>query len=326
MRQDAGVGLRAVDLRGRPPPRGWGVEVDEAALRSLADAWRDRPFPLPDYDMPGIDAPRDAAHWFDYAGLTIAVAACLWPPDGDAEWHVEYQGRLLTDMPALFACFSRGLPRTAHGYHLERVLTWHHDDWERFFAGAGVLQLRSLRRQRLLLLVETLIADWDGSFRHVAEAARFHAADVVSCLTETLPGFLDVSPTDVGLLPFNKLAHLATSLMARCEDVQVTGVDQLPAFPDYMLPRVLRAAGVLRYTERLAAEVDALAPIEHGGRWECALRWATVHAVDRLRDELASRGNPTCAVAVDYALWRAAALEPGRGALGPHHRCLTMAY
>jgi hypothetical protein len=145
-------------------------------------------------------------------------------------------------------------------------------------------------------------------------------------LVDDVPGFRDMTPTSAGLLAFNKLAHLAVTFMSRVDGAMITGLADFPAFADYMLPRVLRHAGVFRYSERLAHAVDTLAPIEHGSRWECALRWATVHAVERLRAELACRGNDTTTVAVDYALWHAAVLGEERAALGPHHRCLTMAY
>jgi hypothetical protein len=58
----------SIDLRREPPPPSWGVTLDADALGALADRWRHRPLPLPTYDMPGIDAPRDPAHWFDFAG------------------------------------------------------------------------------------------------------------------------------------------------------------------------------------------------------------------------------------------------------------------
>ena len=315
-----------LDLRQQPPPPAWGVTVVEDRLAALADAWRARPLPLPSYDLPGIAAPRSPAHWFDYAGLSICVAACLWPPEGEDEWTVTYEGAELTDMPALFACFSRGLPRREQGYDLEALLAWTGADWAAFFAGRGTLQLRSLRRHRLVLVAETLRADWGGTFANLVEDCGFDGPAIARCLVDRVPGFRDMTPTAAGLLPFNKLAHLAVSFMTRVEGAALTGLDHFPAFPDYMLPRNLRHHGVLRYSERLAHAVDTRTPIEHDGPWECALRWSVVYAVARLRDELARRGNPASPIAIDYALWHAAALGDDREAMGPHHRCLTMAY
>jgi hypothetical protein len=57
-----------------------------------------------------------------------------------------------------------------------------------------------------------------------------------------------------------------------------------------------------------------------------AIRWATVHAAERLRQELNNRGNPVTSPQLDYVLWASAVLGPDASKMGEHHRTLTLAY
>lgn len=129
---------------------------------------------------------------------------------------------------------------------------------------------------------------------------------------------------------------------------------ELTMFADYRVPQLLRHAGVMVYSDALAAAVDKLEPVAVGSEEEIEIRAATVVAVDMLRDLL--RGSATAAVGpdagsgagagvaaaavgsvsglavagnpfsveLDWVLWQAG--EAQRKELLPHHRTLTCFY
>ena len=103
-------------------------------------------------------------------------------------------------------------------------------------------------------------------------------------------------------------------------------LESFPVYPDYMLPRVLRHHGVLRYQPVLSSAVDGRHLIPAGSDWELAIRWATVYAADQLRADLNRIGNPVSTPALDYALWHDAVLGSDAALMGEHHRTVTMAY
>jgi hypothetical protein len=100
-------------------------------------------------------------------------------------------------------------------------------------------------------------------------------------------------------------------------------VAELTCFADYKLPQVLRHAGVLVYSERLARRVDDWVELAAGSREELEIRAATVVAVDLIRDRLAELGRPLMAVEVDWMLW---AWSQGVFPVRPHHRTRTIFY
>ena len=105
-----------------------------------------------------------------------------------------------------------------------------------------------------------------------------------------------------------------------------TGYEDFPVYPDYMLPRVFRHYGVLRYSNDLAAAVDSRSVIPAGSDAEHAIRWATVYAGHCLRVALAERGNEVTGPGLDYHLWSQAVLGPEADSFGEHHRTITMRY
>lgn len=312
-------------LTREPPPPDWGVAVDPHALVALADRWRSSAFDAPRFAYPGLPAWRGAG-WVDFCGAAVAVCACLWAPKGEETWRAELDGRWLDDAPGLFACFTRARWATEEGLALTPFTTWSEADARAFFAGRGTLQLVAERGSRLTDLAGVIAGRWGGSFVSLLEEARFDGPAAVDLLIETVPGYRDRVPTEHGLLCFDKLAHLAVALMAERSPRPITRLEEFPVYPDYMLPRVLRHHGLLVYEAGLAAAVDSRALIPQHSRWELAIRWATVYAGEQLRRALNERGNPVTTPELDYRLWSSAVLGPEAGAMGEHHRTVTLAY
>jgi hypothetical protein len=315
-----------VDIRSFPPPVEWGVRVDTETIKECAADWQDQAFPSPRWDYAGLPTSRTPPQWFDFCGLAVSVLACLWPPEGEDMWWTEHLGRRLSDAPALFACFTRGVPAGRGGLDTQMFVEWTDPDAESFFAGSGALQLVPARRRILEQVALILSQRWEGHFLNVVEDAGFSAPAVVDRLVSTFPSYRDEWPSDRGLLAFNKLAHLAAAMMAAGSEIEFTDLDSFPVYPDYMLPMVLRHHRVLNYEPLLANTVDHRRLIGAGSRWELAIRWATVYAGHQLTKALHRLGNPVVTPSLDYFLWHAAVLGPAAGTMGEHHRTLTMAY
>mmetsp|Transcript_59002 Transcript_59002/g.138891 ORF Transcript_59002/g.138891 Transcript_59002/m.138891 type:complete len:102 (-) Transcript_59002:18-323(-) len=101
-------------------------------------------------------------------------------------------------------------------------------------------------------------------------------------------------------------------------------MELLTTFPDYRVPQLLRAIGVLEYTKDLADRIDHLVEIEPGSREEVEIRAFTVQAVEAIKVALAKLGVNRSSVEIDWDLWQRG--EEQRQELLPHHRTLTIFY
>lgn len=301
--------------------------MDDEAIERLAERWADERFELPRFDYAGTPDPRDEGWWFDYVTLSVSVLACLWPPEGEPVWATGLDGVWLDDAPGIFACFTRTVG--PGGVDVARFADLDDTAGRALFRGRGTLQLIDARVARLRDVAAAILDRWDGSAANlVAEAGR-DGSRIAALLGATVPGYLDRPVSGVGRLPFDKLAHLAAAIMAAgvgWGDAGFGGYADFPVYPDYMLPRVLRHVGVLRYAPDLAARIDGREPIDADSEPELAIRWATVHAGANLRRALADRGNPVPSPALDYRLWSEAVLGPDANSFGEHHRTVTLRY
>lgn len=107
-------------------------------------------------------------------------------------------------------------------------------------------------------------------------------------------------------------------------------MDRLTMFADYRVPQILRARGVLRYSQMLAQKIDTNEVIPSGSEEEVEIRAATVQAVECLRDdvrklqELHGGVADVKSVTLDWLLWQEG--ESLKETLPPHHRTLTVFY
>ncbi len=319
--------MALVDLRASPPPDSWGVTIDHDAIAALADRWAGDPFPLPEFDYPGTPDVRDESWWFDYVALSVSVLACLWPPDGESMWHTELAGEWLDDAPGIFAVFTRLLQ--SDGLGLAELAALSDEDGAALFAGRGMLQMIPERVDLIRKVSACLTDRWSGSALNLVEEAGRDGVEIARLLTETVPAYYDRPESSVGVLPFDKLAHLAASIMAAgvgWERAGFHGYDRFPVYPDYMLPRVFRHFGIMVYEATLADVVDNQRLITASSEAELSIRWATVYAGQALAAALHDRGNPVTPPALDYRLWFEAVLGKDAALFGEHHRTITLAY
>lgn len=115
-----------------------------------------------------------------------------------------------------------------------------------------------------------------------------------------------------------KKAQLAISEMwVKAVDAGDTGSRcDLTAFADYQIPNILRAMGVLCYSDDLAAKIDAYQEIPYESDEEKAIRGASILAVEKIA---AQSGVPVAAV--DHYLW-----TRRKEASTPFHLTFTTAY
>jgi hypothetical protein len=313
--------MHIMDIRNTPPPVDWGVSISTSAIDRLADEWKHRKFPLPAWNYKGLPQGLDDASWYTVCVVACSVLACIWPPDSDEMWTTHFEGDDLDDAPAIFSCFSRRIEDGKLDLNIFFELSS-----QEFFEGRGTLQLLDERWEQLGSVVRALRNRWNGQVSNLVAAGDLDAERIVALLVETVPGFNDAPVSLAGPLPFHKLARLATAMMSAGGSTAFVGLERLPVYPDYMLPRVFRHRGIMRYSPELAATIDSRGLVPKESPWELAIRWATVYCGDRLAEALQARGNDVSTPALDYALWESAVLGPDADAMGEHHRTLTLAY
>lgn len=302
-----------------PPPEDWGTTIDDRAISQVVGALRTHQFDHPTFDYAGVPSLATPEEWARFVILGVSVVWRLWPPEGHDMWAAELDGAWLDDASGIWACFARRPESLDLEWHTEDP-----DDRSGFFAGRGVLQ-DVPRRLDLLGHVAQAIQDrWSGSAMNLVEAGAGGATAIAELLIETIPGYRDRPETELGVLPFDKLAHLAVAMMSA--RLPITGVEDFPVYPDYMLPRHLRHLGILVYQPELAAAIDARHLIAKDSPWELGIRWATIHGAALLQTAVAEAGNPVTTPQLDYWLWSEAVLGPEAGAMGEHHRTVTEAY
>lgn len=198
------------------------------------------------------------------------------------------------------------------------------------------------RAAKLREVGAVLARDFQGQAANLVAAAKHSAVELVALLVRHFPGFRDETTYGGVQVAFYKRAQIATADMwaaygqLKCSRESIKegslspfafhDMDQLTMFADYRVPQILRAMGVLTYSDALAAKIDAKAELPAGGEEEVEIRAATVEAVEKLRKALqsASPAVQLSSVEIDWWLWQRG--EEQKDALAPHHKVLTPFY
>jgi hypothetical protein len=142
--------------------------------------------------------------------------------------------------------------------------------------------------------------------------------------------FEDVSLYDNKQIYYYKRAQLLIADLARVGREfgwwDTAGLERLTIFADNAVAHVLRQLGVLVYSDRLAARIDAGEYLEAGERAENEIRAASVIAGNILQKTLAAERKWSTILEIDHYLWDVSHEPEFRRPSMRRHMCRTIAY
>lgn len=282
------------------------VSIDEPRLADVAAWLAYEELPVPPAFLP-VRVPAEMLADF------VLVASCLNFAFTDfstrRRWDLVREGRTYADADGLHLALWEAGPAVLDG-------TW--------LASASAAQVEEilpglqLAEERAAILREcgaVLVERWDGRFANVV-ASVSSVAEYLEVLRREFPRFDDD--------PFLKLAQLSAWILHIEGAMTWPDISRLTAFADYIVPAGLRALGVLRYSEELAAAVDSWTLLEAGSSWEVEIRAATVWACHALCDAVNALRPPDLQVIdaqIDARFWL-----PFHKTHAPHHLTRTIYY
>jgi hypothetical protein len=252
----------------------------------------------------------------------------FWPDPGKARWTISAKGELLNGYWALVAALRRamakGVPLTDAAY-LSAITAEALGD---LLDGSGPIPLLDERAAALREAGQSLLTRDGGQFVNTIARANGSARALAALLATELPSFADVATYRGQAIYFLKRAQICACDVYGASSGRAWGnlaeLDHLTAFADYKIPQVLRALGILNYSEPLARSVDNLVPLAPGREWEIEIRAATIWAVEYLRRALAERGVTLRPFEIDWHLWELGQQLPPD--TRPYHRTRTIYY
>ena len=187
---------------------------------------------------------------------------------------------------------------------------------------------RTLRVQEIGLV---LLRYFDGLAFNLVNQANHSAVELLRLLQMYFTGFQDHALYKGEQVYFYKRAQILIGDVWAAYGCRKTGfasfhdMDQLTMFADYRVPQLLHSRGVLAYSKTLEDKVLQKETIASGSELECEIRAATIHAVERIKQELETEHNiRLLVIQIDWILWQLG--EEKKEVLHPHHRVHSIYY
>lgn len=293
------------------------VRIDERALESYAaelcpkakftpPTWRSNPDHFFDAEEPELVA--------QYILVMDVLNFCFWPTEG-----LEYD--------ALAGGLKRALLADRHCFDAARLAEATEDDIRRWVR-ADIPEAGE--RARLVRECgKSLAAHFGGLAANLVRSAGKSAARLVGLVTSNFPGFRDSAVYRGRQVFFNKRSQIFVGdIWGAFEGAglgEFEDIGSLTMFPDYRVPQVLNAKGVMVYAKALDDAVRERKEVVAGSEEECEIRAASVQAVERLCAVMGKMtGQVVTPVQLDWLLWNTG--EENLASLPPHHRTRTIFY
>ena len=146
---------------------------------------------------------------------------------------------------------------------------------------------------------------FDGDFSNVVKSADGDAIRLLGAIVTSFPSFEDSSTLEGERVYFYKRAQLLVSDIDQQFFGSLDRVDELTACADYVIPMVLRHAGVLEYSRELSEMVDTGIDIQRDSLEEIEIRASTIIAVEMIKEELNRKCPGITSMEINDYLWLA---------------------
>ncbi|KAJ6803144.1 UPF0553 protein-like isoform X1 [Iris pallida] len=289
------------------------VKVDIQELENVVDKIHDS-IPKVEWDFEGI-------HYFDNGPLTVqyllvldALNFCFWPDDDLDYDHLasSLKAALENDQSA----FDADRLQNYTGPELRKMLKWPRP--------------LPLEEERVRLLHEVgleLERSFGGQAAALVNSCGNSAVSLVALIARHFPGFRDHSLYKGHQIFLYKRAQIFAADLWGAFKGEAYGsfydISSITIFADYIVPAVLRDLGVLWYSSALLNSIDSRKEICAGSEEEVELRACSIHAVEKMRELLATKYNKQV-LSVDLDLWLWA--FGVRNTSLQHHRTLSIYY
>jgi hypothetical protein len=293
--------------------------------------WSQQPFVVPEWDT--------TVHWGDggertanYILMLDSLNFCFWSEPGEPRWGITYEGQFYDGYKALAAglkaAVESGIDLTDAKF-LENISE---DCLDSILHPAGLTQGRiplwEKRIEHVREVGRVLNQRYAGSFAELIRQCSGSAVEVADRLAREFSSFCDETTYQGQPVRILKRAQITVvdvwGALQGNPLVNFGDLSSLTAFADYKIPQVLRAQGILEYSEALAARVDNRQELAAGSPEEVEIRCAMIWAVEWIRQELNARGWAIEAYELDWFLWNVGQqVVPNEK---PYHRTRTIFY
>jgi hypothetical protein len=289
--------------------------IDNFSLQTESNWLKDSPF-----DINTLDNEQKLM----VAVVFNAISFSYW---GEPYWNVEYKGRLHTRgswslMAAIFRSIEEGEslldPVVLASVTKEKLAD--------ILRGNTEIPLLDERKQILNNVGKIIIEKYKGKFSNVIAEAEGDAMRLLNIiLTEFNPSFEDSYDYKGQKVYFNKRAQAMVesihSIFGGKDYGSLKNIELLTALADYIIPNMLRNAGILEYYPELADKIDRKEIIPMGSEYEIEIRAGVVWTVEYIRRGLLQKGILVSSKSINDYLW-----TQGGSVETQFHRTRTTAY
>jgi hypothetical protein len=263
---------------------------------------------------------KDITHWlseapFDFETLNDrerlefllvfnSISFRYW---GNPKWTVEYKDEEYDGSWAMIICIKRAIEEGKPILDSQYRSSLSKDDFQDILRGNIEIPLLEERLGITREVAGILNDKFDGDFENLINKSNGDALELLELIISNFHSFNDASVYVGTEVSFHKRAQL---LVADIFNIfrgknygNLKNIDKLTACADYKLPQILRESNILKYSDKLAEQIDRQETLLKNSEEEIEIRANTILAVELIKEELKKLGKDFKSTEINDHIW-----------------------
>jgi hypothetical protein len=263
---------------------------------------------------------KDITHWlseapFDFETLNDreklefllvfnSISFRYW---GNPKWTVEYKGEEYDGSWAMIICVKRAIEEGKPILDSQYRSLLSKEDFQDILRGNIEIPLLNERLKITKEVAGILNEKFDGDFENLINKSNGDALELLELIVSNFPSFNDTSVYMETEVSFHKRAQL---LVADIYNIfggknygDLKNIEKLTACADYKLPQILRESNILKYSDKLAEQIDRKETLLKDSEEEIEIRANTILAVELMKEKLKELGKNFKSTEINDHIW-----------------------
>ncbi len=255
-------------------------------------------------------------HWFDNKELKLnekqrillmflleSINFCFWQKP---KFNIDYKNKRLKGSEALFMSIIKEVEKDINFLNIENLNNLTKEEfYEIFKTPYGPLSLKDTRYKVFKNTIQVIYDKKDNFYKELFSLNC--DSELLNYIKDNFKYFRDISNYKGVEVHIDKRASLLVNDLFRVSDTinkNIKNVDNLTGCADYVIPKVLRAYGVLVYNKELSNIVDDEIEIDHDSNMEIEIRVNMLYVIELIKEKLQNKNININSIELDNIIWK----------------------
>ncbi|MDD3048581.1 MAG: queuosine salvage family protein [Bacilli bacterium] len=236
-----------------------------------------------------------------FSFLCVSINFCFWQKP---QWLITYNNKKMHGSTALYYSLLNKIETDKDFLNINKLINLTKEEFKDIFKAEVEISLVDKRYELFMDTINVIYKKQDKFYEELYSI--YNDEDMIKYIVTNFKYFNDVSIyKNIEVIFYKRATLLVDDLVSVSNTIKnnIKNINNLLACADYVIPKTLRAYGILEYNDELSKIIEEEKEIPHDSNMEIEIRANMIYAIELIKDKLALNNIIINSMELDNIIW-----------------------